>query len=213
VRQRFGEPAWVTSCRLRSTSDRRRSCASGPTACSRRAFPRRPNQHAPRFAPLDPDPGKTLAGGVLTLTHACDKEFLQTEDARKIAAYIRSEIDAGRRHFSDFLILTRKKAGIAVYADALEALNIAVEVSGAGAFGESREVQALTLLLRALADPQDPVALIAVLRGPLFGISDSDLFAFKQAGGWFNLFHESDPPRPPGESVEAALTARPKSRW
>jgi ATP-dependent helicase/nuclease subunit A len=53
-----------------------------------------------------------------------------------------------------------------------------------------------------------------VLRGPLFGISDSDLFAFKQAGGWFNLFHESDPPRPPGESVEAALTAlRQYYRW
>ena len=42
-------------------------------------------------------------------THACDKEFLQAEDAAKIAAYIRSEVDAGRRKFSDFLILTRKK--------------------------------------------------------------------------------------------------------
>ena len=31
------------------------------------------------------------------------------------------------------------------------------EVSGAGAFGESREVEALTKLLRALADPQDPL--------------------------------------------------------
>jgi ATP-dependent helicase/nuclease subunit A len=44
--------------------------------------------------------------------------------------------------------------------------------------------------LRALADPQDALALIAVLRGPLFGISDPELFAFKRAGGWFNLFHE-----------------------
>ena len=41
--------------------------------------------------------------------------------------------------FSDFLILTRKKTNrIAPYAAALEALNIPVEVSGAGAFGESR---------------------------------------------------------------------------
>ena len=37
---------------------------------------------------------------------------------------------------------------------------------------------------------QDALALIAVLRGPLFGISDPELFAFKQAGGWFSLFHE-----------------------
>ena len=104
--------------------------------------------------------------------HQCDKAAeLPSVDAARIAADIRSEVDAGRRRFSDFLILTRKKVNrIAPYAAALEALNIPAEVSGAGAFGESREVEALTKLVRALADPQDPVALVAVLRGPLFGI-------------------------------------------
>ncbi len=100
-------------------------------------------------------------------------------------------MDAGRRQFRDFLILTRKKKDrIAPYADALEALNVPLEVSGAGAFGDSAEVRALTLLLRALAEPQDAVLLVAVLRGPLFGLSDPELFAFKQAGGWFSVFHE-----------------------
>ena len=107
----------------------------------------------------------------------------------RIARYIRAEVDARRRTFSDFLILTRKKRDrIVPYARALEALNIPIEVSGAGAFGESAEVEALTVLLRALADPQDALSLVAVLRGPLFGISDPELFAFKQAGGWFSLF-------------------------
>ena len=92
----------------------------------------------------------------------------------KIATYIRSEVDAGRRRFRDFLILTRKKRDrIAPYADALKSLNIPVEVSGAGAFGESAEVKALTVLLRALADPQDALSLVTVLRGPLFGIGGS----------------------------------------
>jgi hypothetical protein len=50
--------------------------------------------------------------------------------------------------------------------------------------------QALTLLLRTLADPQDPLPLVAVLRGPLFGISDPELIAFKQADGWFSIFYE-----------------------
>ena len=110
-------------------------------------------------------------------------------DAAAIARYIRAEVDAGRRKFSDFLILTRKKKDrIAPYAAALEALNIPIEVSGAGAFGESAEVAALTVLLRALADPQDHLSLVAVLRGPLFGISDPELFAYKQAGGWFSIF-------------------------
>ena len=48
----------------------------------------------------------------------------------------------------------------------------------------------VALLLTALADPQDAVALVGVLRGPLFGLSDRDLFAFRQAGGYFNLFAE-----------------------
>ena len=38
-----------------------------------------------------------------------------------------------------------------------------MEVSGAGAFAESLEVQDVALLLRALGDPQDAVALVGVL--------------------------------------------------
>jgi ATP-dependent helicase/nuclease subunit A len=130
------------------------------------------------------------SGGVFTITHTCPHyRDVPAEDAAKIARYIKSEVDAGRRKYSDFLILTRKKkARIAPYATALEQLNIPIEVSGAGAFGQSAEVETLTILLRALADPQDPLPLLAVLRGPLFGISDPELFAFKQAGGWFSIF-------------------------
>jgi len=173
-------------------------------------FPAQPTVYAPRFASLDSDPDKKMSGAILTLTHTCDKRHLQTEDAEQIARYIRSEVDAGRRRFSDFLILTRKKRDrIGPYAHALEALNIPVEASGAGAFGDSREVEGLTVLLRALADPQDPLALIAVLRGPLFGISDLELFSFKRHGGWFSLFHDIDAPGSgqQGEPVSAALTA------
>ena len=135
-------------------------------------FPAEPTVHAPRFAALDPTRSKIAAAGVSTLTHACDSKVLQKQDAEKIASYIQSEVGAGRRGFSDFLILTRKKRDrIAAYADALKSRNIPVEVSGAGAFGESPEVEVLTALLSALADPQDALLLIAVLRGPLFGIA------------------------------------------
>lgn len=179
-------------------------------------FPAEPTMHAPRFAALDVDPSKTTSGGVFTLTHHCDGEELQEQDAEKIAVYIRSEVNAGRRRFRDFLILTRKKRNrIAPYAHALESLNIPVEVSGAGAFGGSAEVEALTALLRALADPQDAVLLIAVLRGPLFGLSDAELFTFKQAGGWFSIFHAVTGALSESlSSVAAALTAlRNYYRW
>jgi ATP-dependent helicase/nuclease subunit A len=193
---------------------------SGPDLCTwantvfETCFPRKPTVHAPRFAPLDPKPKQAVRGQVCTLTHHCEKAAeLPPMDAERIAAYIRSEVDAGRRHFSDFLILTRKKVNrIAPYAAALEALNIPAEVSGAGAFGESRDVEALTKLLRALADPQDPLVLVAVLRGPLFGISDPELFAFKQSGGWFSIFQPEAAAGPgvqthPSDRVRVALDA------
>jgi ATP-dependent helicase/nuclease subunit A len=159
-------------------------------------FPTEPTQHSPKFARLDPhedDAGKKSkngTSGLFTHKHACDEaKEVPALDAAAIARYIRSEVDAGRRKYSDFLILTRKKKDrIAPYASALEALNIPIEVSGAGAFGESPEVAALTVLLRALADHQDQLTLVNVLRGPLFGISDAELFEYKQSGGWFSIF-------------------------
>ena len=172
-------------------------------------FPVEPSDHAPRFAPLDAQPEQATKGEVRTFTYTCtDKGDILHLDAARIAAYIRSEVDAGRRRFSDFLVLTRKKTGrIAPYAAELEALNIPTEVSGAGAFGESAEVAAITQLLRALADPQDQLALVAVLRGPLFGISDAQLFAFRQTGGWFSIFQSEEEEQSKTVPVDPVRTA------
>jgi ATP-dependent helicase/nuclease subunit A len=190
-------------------------------------FPQEPTTHSPRFAALDASEDDKAPGGVFTLTHTCERGEVHEQDAGKIAAYIRAEVDAGRRTFSDFLILTRKKRNLVRYATALEKLNIPIEVSGAGAFGDSKEVAGLVALLQALADPQDTVALIAVLRGPLFGIRDPELFAFRQSGGWFSIFADTkdanDQPESnrgsaststSGGSVRAALAAlRQYYRW
>jgi ATP-dependent helicase/nuclease subunit A len=188
-------------------------------------FPADATAHSPQFAALDAK-DTTVSGGVFTLTHSCESSELLERDAERIATFIRSEVDAGRRKFSDFLILTRKKRNrIVPYASALEALNVPIEVSGAGAFGESAEVAALTVLLRALSDPEDQLALIAVLRGPVFGISDRELFAYKQSGGWFSIFSDASTPhaetthvgrafRPAADPVSTALTAmRQYYRW
>jgi ATP-dependent helicase/nuclease subunit A len=91
-----------------------------------------------------------------------------------------------------------------------------LEVSGAGAFGDSGEVHVLITLLRALSDPQDALSLIAVLRGPLFGISDQELFAFKQGGGWFSLFQEQgdvSAKRPPSATAAALGALHRYYRW
>ena len=186
-------------------------------------FPKTPTEHSPQFARLDPNVeagrGKSkISSGLFTLTHGGKPKEVPALDGAAIARYIRGEVDAGRRKYNDFLILTRKKKDrIAPYAEALEELNIPIEVSGAGAFGESEEVAALTVLLRALADPQDQLTLVNVLRGPLFGISDPELFEYKQSGGWFSILapESKEPeasPRIPGVATIPSRTADHRSR-
>jgi ATP-dependent helicase/nuclease subunit A len=216
VRQRFSDPAVGRVVPLTMNFRSVRPLCNWANTVFQTRFPTEPTVHAPRFAALDPSDSNTGSGGVFTLTHNGDRKQVPQQDAERIATYIRSEVDGRRRRFSDFLILTRKKRDrIAPYAAALESLNIPIEVSGAGAFGESAEVQTLTVLLRALADPQDVVSLIAVLRGSLFGISDPELFAFKQAGGWFSVFHEpaAGATTPPSRAQSALAALRQYYRW
>ena len=158
-------------------------------------FPGSASRHAPAFEPLDAFRTDLDARkhGIRTLTisdKVSEKEVAEAE-ADAIARYIRSEVDRGRR-YGDFLLLTRKKKPLATYARVLEGYRIPVEVSGAGAFGESEEVHSLAVLLRALADPQDSVALVGALRGPFFGISDPELFSYVHAGGRLWLFDGID---------------------
>jgi ATP-dependent helicase/nuclease subunit A len=182
-------------------------------------FPPEATPHQPAFQELKPyrtgsEPERVkLDRGVKTLTIPADvptKEVV-AEDAAAIARYIRSQLDEGSlRQPGDFLVLAAKRKQLAVYASALEALEVPIEVSGAGAFGDSEEVALLGTLLRALADPDDGVAVVGVLRGPLFGISDEDLFAHRQAGGYFNIW---DVTRSAGRQArDARETGRATSR-
>ena len=184
-------------------------------------FPADPTPQAPMFAPLDavrPSAEPRPAIVKLTTPAAVDCKHVPEHEAAAIARYISAEVAAGRRAYGDFLVLTRRKKTLKDYAEALEARRIPIEVSGAGAFAESREVRELALLLLALTDPQDAVSLVGVLRGPLFGLSDRDLYAFRESGGWFNTFSHTESgasnpagpeiPSPPAEAaapVEAAL--------
>jgi ATP-dependent helicase/nuclease subunit A len=170
-------------------------------------FPTEATAWSPKFAPLDKH--RKGAGEVWTLTTRadCEQRDIPTDEAERIARYIRAEVDAQRRKFGDFLILTRKKRNLSIYAEALERVLVPIEVSGAGAFGKSRQVEQLALLLRTLSDPQDGVSLVGVLRGPLFGISDPELFAWKQSGGWFSIF--ADAPTEPVAPIEPAASPMP----
>ena len=73
-------------------------------------FPAEPTTHSPRFAALDPNDGgqhvrRRLHADARVRAEARSSSRTPTGSRR----YIRSEVDAERRTFSDFLILTRKK--------------------------------------------------------------------------------------------------------
>jgi ATP-dependent helicase/nuclease subunit A len=148
--------------------------------------------YSPTFETLDPvrHESECAAGprvAKLTIPLAGNTGDTVQQEAERIAAFIQAEVAAKRRAYGDYLVLTRMKPRLRVYAEAFDALEIPVEVSGAGLFCKSPEARALALLLSALADPLDAVALVGVLRGPLFGLSDPELFTFRQAGGRFEL--------------------------
>lgn len=124
-------------------------------------------------------------------------------DAIQIAAWIQDALGGGialsrspeeletgldRRPVpGDFLILLHYKKDMAAYARALESLGIPYQISGASDLSHSFYNQELLLLLQAVADPGDPVALVSCLRGLFFGLSDQALYDFKQAGGRFSF--------------------------
>jgi ATP-dependent helicase/nuclease subunit A len=132
-------------------------------------------------------------------------------DSQRIADFISHAIsdDAGegkRWQPSDFLILLRYKKNMAVYARALEQRGIPYEITGSKAFTESEEIQEISNLAKALNDPDNPIYTVAALRGLFFGVSDNELYAFKQKGGRFYfLFGEKEKREETEDKVSQSL--------
>lgn len=176
----------------------RRNWRSLPGVCALanevfpKLFPAEATRESPAFESLvpvredqDAPSGPRIAR--LVVPAEVERRDVAAWEADQIARFIRQEVDAGRRTWGSFLILTRNRPRLRLYADALDRLQIPAEVSGAGRFAGSPQVVALADLLACLADPLDGPALVGVLRGPLFGLSDPELFAFRRAGGRFDL--------------------------
>ena len=81
----------------------------------------------------------------------------------------------------DIAILTRTWQPLEIYSEALSAVGIPVAPAGGGNLLATREAKDANVLLRFLADPQDDLALVAVLRSPFFAISDRLLFQIRQS--------------------------------
>ncbi|MEH7226263.1 UvrD-helicase domain-containing protein [Bacillus sp. JJ1566] len=127
---------------------------------------------------------------VLADEFAKNKTITVEEDATCITAYIQKLINEGHEP-REFMILTRQKDGMDVYAKKLEETGIPVSVSGEMEIGTILEFQDLIRLLEALVDPTDQVALVAALRSIWFGISDEELYQWGQTGGAFFMYAQT----------------------
>ena len=98
--------------------------------------------------------------------------------ARRIARHVRGLIERGAAKSGDVLVLVRQRGPL------FEAIIRALKQEGVAVAGADRLVlteHIAVMDLMALADalllPQDDLALATVLRSPLFGFSDDELFA------------------------------------
>lgn len=80
--------------------------------------------------------------------------------------------------WGDVALLLPKMTVLESYERAFHRLGVPFRVVGGRHYYRRDEVHAAVEILRALADPGDPVAAVSALRGPGFGVSDSDLLAY-----------------------------------
>jgi ATP-dependent helicase/nuclease subunit A len=120
----------------------------------------------------------------------------QERDAAQVAGRIRSlvsgtdfslwgaaspDLSPGHFRYGDFAILLRAFTGVWTYESALRRAGIPyLTVQGKG-FYQREEITDLVQLLRFLDNTTDELALAAVLRSPLCGISDNALLALRCA--------------------------------
>jgi ATP-dependent helicase/nuclease subunit A len=161
-------------------------------------FPKTESKQSPVYVPLcsgkadSADEAMMGMKGVykLTVPRAYSKTNIEAAvyEAGVISRFIRRAIDypVNSASPSDFMIITRYRERLSLYADELQKYGIPYSITGGATLNEPRELNLLTLCLKAVLNPDNPVVLVGVLRSELFGISDAALYSYKKAGGKFN---------------------------
>jgi ATP-dependent exoDNAse (exonuclease V) beta subunit len=119
---------------------------------------------------------------------------------------VSSSVEAALREprMSDVAILVPRRTGLAEIESALDARGIGYRVESASLIYRSQEVRDLLALCRAIDDPADQVALLAVLRSAAFGCGDDDLLAFQRTGGAWTIEDVGSPAATPATPASAA---------
>jgi ATP-dependent helicase/nuclease subunit A len=176
----------------------------------RHRFPLEATEHQAAFAAMHvqrrPEPYDRVAWYPVPKTgKRTRREEVAEMDARRVASWIAAVIESGERKPDDFLVLTRDRRHLTVYAREIEARNLPVQVTGAGV-GLEVELEEVRLILQALADPGDAAATLAVLVGLFFGLDYETLAQHViDGGGSLDFVQALAAPSSPVERALATL--------
>ena len=104
-------------------------------------------------------------------------------EAQAIAGYLQRQVRDKQFRWGDVALLFRSFTGIEVFSDAFVAAGVPYRIIGGRGYYQRQEIQTLIALLCCLDNPTDKLNLIAVLRSPLFGWTDEQVFLTNEAGG------------------------------
>lgn len=151
--------------------------------------------YGPEFTASHVGRPTAVAGELTGLRQLRVKTLNVRAEAEAVATFIRRAIDheltvpraqegeTAACRPDDFMIVTWDTGQLSTYAEALNAVGLPCDVTGRKGSASRNDLALLQLCLRVIADADDTVAALAVLRGPVFGFSDGDLHAFRKAGG------------------------------
>jgi ATP-dependent helicase/nuclease subunit A len=106
--------------------------------------------------------------------------------------------------YGDVACLFRTLTGVTIYEDAFRAAGVPYRTVGGRHLYARSEVGWAVAALMAIEDPHDPVALVAALRSPFFGVPDEAFVAHRAAGGALAYLA----PRPAGAPAPIAEAFR-----
>jgi len=106
----------------------------------------------------------------------------RTAEATAIARYLHQQVAVQACRWGEVALLFRSFTGVEQFADVFSAAGVPFRIVGGKGYYQRQEIQTLIALLCCLDNPSDTLNLVAVLRSPLFGWTDEQIFLAHAAG-------------------------------
>jgi ATP-dependent helicase/nuclease subunit A len=155
-------------------------------------FPDTANDYNPHYVAFEPGKEAVSKKQASVFVLESPGEFKKNEEvlgwesdviARSISLAVREK----GANPGDFMIVAWNTKQLNVYAQALQAVGVPHQVSGGSSLNQAEALDRLRLCLNAILHPDDPIALVGLLRSEVFGFSDEELYAYTRAGGYFSF--------------------------